>query len=86
MQINFKKILSFSNYHIFQVKHDCNTGQCILFGMMSFVLMIRLKGIYCGSCSPTYPIMNIKMAFGERTKTVGILKILKRFSMLNVTQ
>ena len=26
------KIRSFLNYHIFQVKHDCNTGQCILFG------------------------------------------------------
>ena len=45
MEINFTKILSFLNYHIFQVKHDCITGQCILFGMMYFVLMIRLKGI-----------------------------------------
>ena len=36
------KILPFLNYQIFQVKHDCNTGQCILFGMMYFVFMIRL--------------------------------------------
>ena len=39
------KILSFLNYHIFQVKPDCNIGQCILLGTMYFVLMIRLKEI-----------------------------------------
>ena len=33
----------------------------------------------------TYPIINIKMAFGKKTKT-GILIILKRFTVLNVTQ
>ena len=84
MQI-LNKIISFLNYYIFQVKHDCNTGQCILFGAMYFVLMIRLKGIQCGYCSPTYHIINIKMAFGGKTET-GILKLFKRFSVLNVTK
>ena len=34
---------------------------------------------------PLPTLSNIKMAFGEKTKT-GILKILKTFSVLKVTQ
>ena len=69
----------------FPSKHECNTEQCILCGMMYFVLMIRLKGIKWGSCSPTYPIIYIKMAIWKKTKT-GIMKILKRVSVLKVAQ
>ena len=44
MQIRkLNKILSVLNYHIFQVKDNCNTGQCILFGMMYIVFCINDK-------------------------------------------
>ena len=57
-------------------ENDCiKTGQWILLGTMYFVLMIRLKEILCGRCSPTYPIKTLKWPLGiQKTKT-GILEI-----------